>query len=121
MKPMKVAAVIAGSVMALGAATPAFAGEGMSLNGGLDTVMREGLKDPRPLNTNALDTENPGSVLNVVKAATDSLNKKKSGKKAGGKQSGDKTGGKMGGKTGGKEIVGKSTGNKLLGGLPLGK
>ncbi|MFD7120421.1 hypothetical protein ACFRCX_27525 [Streptomyces sp. NPDC056652] len=112
MKPMKVAAVVAGSVMALGAASPAFAAEGMSLNGGLETVMSEGLKDPRPLNTNALDTENPGSVLNAVKGATDSLNKKK-----GGKTSGKKTSGK----TGAKEIVGTSTGNKLLGGLPLGK
>ncbi|MFE4538818.1 hypothetical protein ACFRKB_27745 [Streptomyces scopuliridis] len=112
MKPMKVAAVVAGSVMALGAATPAFAAEGMSLNGGLETVLSEGLKDPRPLNTNALDTENPGSVLNTVKSATDSLNKKK-----GGKTSGTKTSGK----TGAKEIVGTSTGNKLLGGLPLGK
>ncbi|MFE4371286.1 hypothetical protein ACFRMN_24185 [Streptomyces sp. NPDC056835] len=116
MKPMKVAAVVAGSVMALGAATPAFAAEGMSLNGGLETVLSEGLKDPRPLNTNALDTENPGSVLNVVKGATDSLNKKKGGK-ANGKTAGKKTSGK----TGAKEIVGTSTGNKLLGGLPLGK
>ncbi|MEU0280254.1 hypothetical protein ACIOGX_19140 [Streptomyces sp. NPDC088147] len=112
MKPMKVAAVVAGSVMALGAAAPAFAAEGMSLNGGLETVMSEGLKDPRPLNTNALDTENPGSVLNAVKGATDSLNKKK-----GGKTNGKKTSGK----TGAREIVGTSTGNKLLGGLPLGK
>ncbi|MFJ9028986.1 hypothetical protein ACIRQP_10750 [Streptomyces sp. NPDC102274] len=112
MKPMKVAAVVAGSVMALGAAAPAFAAEGMSLNGGLETVMSEGLKDPRPLQTNALDTENPGSVLNAVKAAADSLNKKK-----GGKTNGKKTSGK----TGAKEIVGTSTGNKLLGGLPLGK
>ncbi|MFE2494741.1 hypothetical protein ACFXKS_27435 [Streptomyces scopuliridis] len=116
MKPMKVAAVVAGSVMALGAATPAFAAEGMSLNGGLETVLSEGLKDPRPLNTNALDTENPGSVLNAVKGATDSLNKKKGGK-TNGKTSGKKTSGK----TGAKEIVGTSTGNKLLGGLPLGK
>ncbi|MFD3910611.1 hypothetical protein [Streptomyces sp. NPDC058603] len=112
MKPMKVAAVVAGSVMALGAAAPAFAAEGMSLNGGLETVMSEGLKDPRPLNTNALDTENPGSVLNAVKGATDSLNKKK-----GAKTNGKKTSGK----TGAREIVGTSTGNKLLGGLPLGK
>ncbi|MEV4974512.1 hypothetical protein [Streptomyces scopuliridis] len=117
MKPMKVAAVVAGSVMALGAATPAFAAEGMSLNGGLETVLSEGLKDPRPLNTNALDTENPGSVLNTLKGATDSLNKKKGGKTSGTKTSGTKTSGK----TGAKEIVGTSTGNKLLGGLPLGK
>ncbi|MEV8389747.1 MULTISPECIES: hypothetical protein [unclassified Streptomyces] len=116
MKPMKVAAVVAGSVMALGAATPAFAAEGMSLNGGLETVLSEGLKDPRPLNTNALDTENPGSVLNAVKSATDTLNKKK-----GGKTNGKTAGKKTSGKTGAKEIVGTSTGNKLLGGLPLGK
>ncbi|MFI5757588.1 hypothetical protein [Streptomyces sp. NPDC051569] len=93
MKPMKVAAVVAGSVMALGAATPAFAAEAlppMSLNGALDTVASQGLRDAKPVNTNALDTENKGSLLNAVKGATDSLNKPQQG-------------------------------NKLLGGLPLGK
>ncbi|MFJ7998590.1 hypothetical protein ACIQ7D_15800 [Streptomyces sp. NPDC096310] len=94
MKPMKVAAVVAGSMVVLGAAAPAFAAEAkspsFSLNGALDTVASEGLRDAKPLHTNALDTENDGSVLNAVKGATDSLNKPQQG-------------------------------NKLLGGLPLGK
>ncbi|MEV7869098.1 hypothetical protein AB0P17_24080 [Streptomyces sp. NPDC088124] len=79
MKPMKVAAVVAGSMVALGAAAPAFAAgtqsPSFSLNGALDTVASEGLRDAKPLHTNALDTENEGSVLNAVKGATDSLNK----------------------------------------------
>ncbi|MFE3827868.1 hypothetical protein [Streptomyces sp. NPDC059092] len=94
MKPMKIAAVVAGSMVALGAAAPAFAAEAktpsFSLNGALDSVASEGLRDAKPLHTNALDTENDGSVLNAVKGATDSLNKPQQG-------------------------------NKLLGGLPLGK
>ncbi|MFE3600879.1 hypothetical protein ACFXP3_25940 [Streptomyces sp. NPDC059096] len=94
MKPMKVAAVVAGSMVVLGAAAPAFAAEAkspsFSLNGALDTVASEGLRDAKPLHTNALDTENEGSVLNAVKGATESLNKPQQG-------------------------------NKLLGGLPLGK
>ncbi|MFI6700046.1 hypothetical protein ACIBJC_13910 [Streptomyces sp. NPDC050509] len=94
MKPMKVAAVVAGSMVVLGAAAPAFAAEAkspsFSLNGALDTVASEGLRDAKPLHTNALDTENDGSALNAVKGVTDSLNKPQQG-------------------------------NKLLGGLPLGK
>ncbi|MEE1797166.1 hypothetical protein PUR57_00360 [Streptomyces sp. JV176] len=94
MKPMKVAAVVAGSMVVLGAAAPAFAAEAkspsFSLNGALDTVASEGLRDAKPLHTNALDTENEGSALNAVKGVTDSLNKPQQG-------------------------------NKLLGGLPLGK
>ncbi|MFJ2176968.1 hypothetical protein ACIQVO_28295 [Streptomyces sp. NPDC101062] len=91
---MKVAAVVAGSMVVLGAAAPAFAAEAkspsFSLNGALDTVASEGLRDAKPLHTNALDTENEGSALNAVKGVTDSLNKPQQG-------------------------------NKLLGGLPLGK
>jgi hypothetical protein len=93
MKPMKVAAVVAGSVMALGAATPAFATDAigpMSLNGALDTIANQGLRDAKPLHTNALDTENEGSLVNAVSDAANGLNK--SGK-----------------------------GGSLLGGLPLGK
>ncbi|WP_063756798.1 hypothetical protein [Streptomyces sp. NRRL F-5135] len=141
MKPMKVAAVVAGSVMALGAASPAFA-EGMSLNGGLETIASEGLRDIQPLHTNALDTENEGSVLNAVKGVTDGLNKKTSAKQTTGKASG-KTAGKGAAKGKGKgkgtqpkgsqakgstskvgqnnkdANKGNAKGN-LLGGLPLG-
>ncbi|MFF3753019.1 hypothetical protein ACFYYH_21545 [Streptomyces sp. NPDC002018] len=108
MKPMKFAAIVAGSVMALGAAAPAFAAEAhtpSSLNGALDTVASHGLRDGKPLNTNALDTENEGSVINVVKKATDGLNQGK---------------GKAKGKGQGKG-KGKGGAGKLLGGLSLGK
>lgn len=119
MKPMKIAAVIAGSVMALGAATPAFATENLtpsSLNGALDTVARDGLRDGKPLHTNALDTENEGSVINAVKKTTDGLNKKQAKKQSGSKkQSGKK-------QAGGKQTSGKEQGlGGLLGGLSLGK
>ncbi|MFJ5226883.1 hypothetical protein [Streptomyces sp. NPDC088400] len=129
MKPMKVAAIIAGSVMALGAASPAFAaGEGLNLNNGLDTVASQGLRDPKPLNTNALDTENPGSVLNAVKGVTDGLNKKKDTKntkgvkKASGKQKTGKAGKAGKGKSSkiGKSNKGTGKGG-LLGGLSLDK
>ncbi|MFF2523806.1 hypothetical protein [Streptomyces liangshanensis] len=92
MKPMKVAAVVAGSMMALGAASPAFAAEGpssMSLNGAVDTLASDGLRSGSPVNTNALDPKNKGSLVNAVKDTADGLS--------------------------------KSKGNKLLGGLPLGK
>ena len=82
MKPMKVAAVIAGSVMALGAAAPAFAGEAQSpssLNGAVDTLASQGLRNGPPINTNALDTENDGSVLNAVQDTADGLNKANKG------------------------------------------
>ncbi|MFJ1750036.1 hypothetical protein ACIOJD_27900 [Streptomyces sp. NPDC088116] len=124
MKSMKVAAIIAGSVMVLGAAGPAAAaGEGLNLNNGLDTVASQGLRDPKPLNTNALDTENPGSVLNAVKGVTDGLNKKKDTKGAKKKISVKKKTGKDG--KGKSSKVGKSnkgTGKGgLLGGLSLDK
>jgi opacity protein-like surface antigen len=92
MKPMKVAAVVAGSMMALGAATPAFAADvqsPMSLNGAVDTLASDGLRSGSPVNTNVLDPQNEGSLVNAVKGTADGLN--------------------------------KSKGNKLLGGLPLGK
>ncbi|MEU6484550.1 hypothetical protein [Streptomyces sp. NPDC046887] len=51
MKPTKVAAVVAGSLMALGAATPAFAAESLtpsSLNGAVDTLGKRGLTEAVP-------------------------------------------------------------------------
>ncbi|WP_254407260.1 hypothetical protein [Streptomyces sp. GMY02] len=124
MKPKKIAAVIAGSVLALGAASPAFAAENLtpsSLNGALDTVARDGLRDGKPLHTNALDTENEGSVINAVKKTTDKLNNKQAKKQSGSKKQGGKKQG--GGKqTGTKQASGKEQGlGKLLGGLSLGK
>ncbi|MFE5486821.1 hypothetical protein [Streptomyces sp. NPDC056527] len=73
MKPTKVAAVVAGSVMALGAAAPAMAAESMavptSLNGGLATIASEGLK------TDALSSTTDGSVVKTVGDTANQLNK----------------------------------------------
>ncbi|MER7958740.1 hypothetical protein [Streptomyces sp. NPDC096030] len=72
MKPTKVAAVVAGSVMALGAAAPAMAAEAMmptSLNGGLATLASEGLK------TDALSSTTDGSVVKTVGDTANQLNK----------------------------------------------
>lgn len=99
MKPTKVAAVVAGSVLALGAAAPAFAGENlpMSLNGGLgqaaETVTNQERLDPTVVNTNALDRRNDGSLVNSLSDVAKGLG---------------------GGKGGGK-------GGAMLGGIPLGK
>ncbi|MEU6949437.1 hypothetical protein [Streptomyces sp. NPDC046332] len=72
MKPTKVAAIVAGSVMALGAAAPAMATEAMmptSLNGGLGTLASEGLK------TDALSSTTDGSVVKTVGDTANQLNK----------------------------------------------
>ncbi|MGW6565527.1 hypothetical protein [Streptomyces sp. NPDC054975] len=72
MKPTKVAAVVAGSVMALGAAAPAMAAEALtptSLNGGLSALTSEGLK------TDALSSTTDGSVVKTVGDTADKLNK----------------------------------------------
>ncbi|MFJ3581387.1 hypothetical protein ACIPPS_03985 [Streptomyces sp. NPDC090127] len=72
MKPTKVAAVVAGSVMALGAAAPAMAAEALtptSLNGGLATLASEGLK------TDALSSTTDGSVVKTVGDTANQLNK----------------------------------------------
>ncbi|MEU3184418.1 hypothetical protein ABZ707_09425 [Streptomyces sp. NPDC006923] len=87
MKPMKVAAVVAGSMMALGAATPAFAADTLtptSLNGGLDTLAGHGLREAKPLSTTALDAGKEGSLVHAVKGATDGLNTSQKGKLLGG-------------------------------------
>ncbi|KUH39898.1 MULTISPECIES: hypothetical protein [Streptomyces] len=51
MKPTKVAAVVAGSVMAMGMAAPAFAADTLtpsSLNGAVDTLGKRGLTEAVP-------------------------------------------------------------------------
>jgi hypothetical protein len=93
MKPLKAAAVVAGSMIIAGAAAPAFADDltPTSLNGGLDTIAGQTQNlDAAPLATNALDADNKDSVLNAVGGISKSLH--------------------AGGGAG-----------KLLGGLPLGK
>ncbi|GFH36426.1 hypothetical protein [Streptomyces pacificus] len=82
MKPMKVAAVVAGSLVAAGASAPAFAASGLaptSLNGGLGTVASETASAVEPIANKTLDTEQDGSLLHAVKNTTDGLNKNKAG------------------------------------------
>ncbi|MBT2439439.1 hypothetical protein J7E93_04735 [Streptomyces sp. ISL-36] len=73
MKPTKVAAIVAGSVMALGVAAPAMAAESValptSLDGGLGAVTGKGLK------TDELSTTKDGSVVKTVGDAAERLNK----------------------------------------------
>ncbi|MEU6662503.1 hypothetical protein [Streptomyces sp. NPDC046821] len=94
MKPLKAAAVVAGSLVIAGAAAPAFASDltPTSLNGAVDTLSRQSVLDAQPLHTNMLDTQQGGSVLNTVQGTADKLNDAGAGAPAG-----------------------------LLGGLPLGK
>lgn len=80
MKSLKAAAVVAGSLVLAGAAAPAFAYNSAdltptSLNGAVNALTR-GPIDVMPLQhqSDALDTENKGSVLNTVKGATQDLN-----------------------------------------------
>ncbi|MET7679988.1 hypothetical protein [Streptomyces sp. NPDC005423] len=80
MKSLKAAAVVAGSVVLAGVTAPAFAYDRAdltptSLNGAVNTLTK-GPVDAMPLQhqSNALDTENKGSVLNAVKGAAGSLN-----------------------------------------------
>ncbi|NGO11677.1 hypothetical protein G5C60_29800 [Streptomyces sp. HC44] len=79
MKPLKVVAVVAGSMVVAGAAGPACAAELMpskpptSLKSALDVIESAPL-GAQPLQTNALDTENKDSALSAVKGATKRLN-----------------------------------------------
>ncbi|MER6979953.1 hypothetical protein [Streptomyces carpinensis] len=80
MKSLKAAAVVAGSLVAAGAAAPAFAYDTAeltptSLNGAVNTLTK-GPVDVMPLQhqSDALDTENKGSLLHTVNSATKSLN-----------------------------------------------
>ncbi|KAB1986221.1 hypothetical protein [Streptomyces triticiradicis] len=84
MKFLKAAAVVAGSMAVAGTAAPAFAAgaSGITpsgLNGALENVTSQrslSAQDVLPLQqqSNALDTENKGSVLNGVNGATKKLN-----------------------------------------------
>ncbi|WP_416979364.1 hypothetical protein [Streptomyces sp. T028] len=83
MKSLKAAAVVAGSVVLAGAAAPAFANDSAdltptSLNGAVDTMTKRGLtaRDVMPLQSqsNALDTENKGSLLHTANGTANALN-----------------------------------------------
>ncbi|MEU6402261.1 hypothetical protein [Streptomyces sp. NPDC046985] len=81
MKSLKAVVVLAGSLVAAGAAAPAFAVDHAadltptSLNGAVHTVAK-GPVDVMPIRhqSDALDTENKGSLLHTVNGATDKLN-----------------------------------------------
>ncbi|AJE40751.1 MULTISPECIES: hypothetical protein [Streptomyces] len=82
MKPLKAAAVLAGSLAVAGIAAPAFADDASGtastgLNGALGTMTGQKKIDVRHLThrTGGLDTENKNSVLGTVKTATTSLNR----------------------------------------------
>ncbi|MCX5263616.1 hypothetical protein [Streptomyces sp. NBC_00199] len=82
MKSLKAVVVVAGSVVLAGVAAPAFATPAdltpTSLNGAVDTLARGpiDLEDALPLQhqSDALDTENKGSVLHTVNGAAEALN-----------------------------------------------
>ncbi|GGT40777.1 hypothetical protein [Streptomyces chromofuscus] len=84
MKSLKAVAVVAGSLVAAGVATPAFAAYDpadmtpTSLNGAVNTITK-GPIDVSPLKhqSHALDTENKDSVLATVKETTTTLNESK--------------------------------------------
>ena len=87
MKPLKAAAVVAGSLALVGTAAPAFANSAAdltptSLTGGVNTLTKGpvDLTDVSPLRhrSNMLDTESKDSVLSTVKDATTTLNQHKS-------------------------------------------
>ncbi|GGV80566.1 MULTISPECIES: hypothetical protein [Streptomyces] len=78
MKTLKAAAVLAGSLVAAGAAAPAFAhapAAPTSVNGAV-TSLTEGPLDVMPVHhqTHALDSEKQGSLLNRVKGTTERIN-----------------------------------------------
>ncbi|MGW2563519.1 hypothetical protein ACWCXB_30710 [Streptomyces sp. NPDC001514] len=86
MKPMKVAAVIAGSLVAAGGAAPAFAASDLtpnSLNGAVETVASRTAAAAEPLANETLDTEKEGSLFNAVQDATGDLNKAGAGAPSG--------------------------------------
>ncbi|MFF7259670.1 hypothetical protein ACFZCL_05150 [Streptomyces sp. NPDC008159] len=81
MNPLKAAAVVAGSLAIAGASVPAYAQTTdltpASLAGAMNSISKTSI-DVVPMRnqSNALDTENKGSVLNAVKDTTKALNAK---------------------------------------------
>ncbi|MEU8531254.1 MULTISPECIES: hypothetical protein [Streptomyces] len=73
MKPTKVAAVVAGSVMALGAAAPAMAAGPAAAPAGLNNALGA-LTSSQPLKTDALSSTTDGSALKTVTDTADTVN-----------------------------------------------
>ncbi|MCN9239392.1 hypothetical protein NGF19_01095 [Streptomyces sp. RY43-2] len=91
MKPLKAAAVLAGSLVVAGAAAPAFAADASSpvpagLGGALETLTSQRNLDVRHFQhqSDALSTENKQSVLHTVNTATARLNQQGTGRLLGG-------------------------------------
>ncbi|AIR98455.1 hypothetical protein [Streptomyces glaucescens] len=87
MKSLKAAAVVAGSMLLAGAASPAFAQDtaeipSSSVDGAWHTLTsgRVSLADAMPFQhqSTALDTENRNSLLHTVNDASDTLNSRTS-------------------------------------------
>ncbi|MEU6478855.1 hypothetical protein ABZ858_18555 [Streptomyces sp. NPDC047017] len=80
MKSLKAAAVLAGSLVAVGAAAPAFAHDAdltpTSLNGAVNALTKDPIDVVSPIKhqSDALDTQKKGSLLHTVNGATKSLN-----------------------------------------------
>ncbi|MEU6732518.1 MULTISPECIES: hypothetical protein [Streptomyces] len=76
MKPLKAAAVVAGSLAVVGAGAPAFAA-GLVPTGvtdlATDTVSKQPLLADSPVSTNALDPSSAGSVTGALNGATGGL------------------------------------------------
>ncbi|MDO0927650.1 hypothetical protein QQY24_20380 [Streptomyces sp. TG1A-8] len=86
MKPLKAVVVVAGSLALAGAAAPAFAHDAADmtaphLNGTFSTFTKGPLDVggamPLQHQSDALNTENKGSVLSTAKGATTALNQQK--------------------------------------------
>ncbi|MDR3084233.1 MAG: hypothetical protein LBV60_25520 [Streptomyces sp.] len=85
MKPLKAVAVVAGSLVVAGAATPAFASDASgpaptdtSLHDALKTLTSQRDLDVRPFRhrSDALNSENKNSVLSTVKNASTDVNQR---------------------------------------------
>ena len=81
MKPLKAAAVVAGSLVVTGVTAPAFADDASgltptSLNAAVQTLATQKSIDIRPLahQSDTLDTENKDSLLSTLKGTTAVLN-----------------------------------------------
>lgn len=81
MKSLKAVAVVVGSLAVAGVSAPAFAVDAAgatptSLGGALESVTSQKSFDVNPLShqSDGLDTENKGSVLNTVKGTTNDIN-----------------------------------------------
>lgn len=82
MKPMKAAAIVAGSLAVVGAAAPAFAAAVPSptpntVTGAMETVADRTTGAAQPLANRTLDTEKDGALLNSAQGAANNLNKAK--------------------------------------------